>query len=140
MRITVHDHERSTLMALNPSLPRATLNILAVEDDPSVAQAVSLVLSGPTCTITTASSAEEAFAAIGRHSREFDVLITDNSMPEVSGGELVRRLRENNFTGKIVVLSAYISPEEAEEYRELGVDLMLPKPFGVSDLRRAVGL
>lgn len=127
-------------MALQPSSPESVLNVLAVEDDPSVAEAVSFVLSGPTCNITRASSAAEALATISGRSEAFDVLITDNNMPGVSGGGLVRRLRENKFSGRIVVLSAYVSPEDAEEYRGLGVDAMLTKPFGVSDLRRAVGL
>lgn len=127
-------------MALQPFIPKSVLNVLAVEDDASVAQAVFFVLSGPTCNITRASSADEALTAIGRRSAAFDVLITDNSMPGASGGELVRRLRESKFSGKIVVLSAYVSPEEAEKYRVLGVDVMLTKPFGVDDLRRAVGL
>ncbi|MGZ4983747.1 MAG: response regulator [Chthoniobacterales bacterium] len=116
------------------------LSVLAVEDDPSVARAVATVLRGPDCSIIVASSAEEALDAVAHHPRGFDVVITDNNMPVVSGGELVRRLRASNFHGRIVVLSAYVSPQQQAEYRENGVNVMLSKPFAISDLRRAVGL
>ena len=118
---------------------RHVLNVLAVDDDPSVVQVLSWVLSGSTCAVTTVESAAEAMTAIARP-YHFDVVITDNRMPIASGLQLVQRLRENKFTSRIIVLSAYVSPEDEEEYRRLGVKLFLPKPFAVSDLRRAIGL
>jgi CheY-like chemotaxis protein len=127
-------------MAIEPSLDRPVLNVLAVEDDPSVAQTVSLVLRGTSCQVATAASAEEALDTINRSAARFDVLITDNHMPVVRGGELVRQLRAANFQGRIVVLSAFVSPEQEQEYRELGVNEILSKPFAIADLRRAVGL
>lgn len=116
------------------------LEVLAVEDDPAVAKAVEMVLRGPDCNLILASSAREAFAAIASHPREFDVVLTDNNMPGVPGGEFVRRLYETNFTGRIVVLSGYVAPQQEAEYRKFGVSVMMPKPFGIAELRSAVGL
>ena len=127
-------------VALNPSIQRQPLSVLAVEDDPAVAQAVALVLRDSRCSIMQAANAEEALAAIARHRRAFDVVITDNSMPGGCGRDLVRRLRQDSFQGKIVVLSAYVSAEDEAEYRDLGVDAMVQKPFAVAELREAVGL
>ena len=125
-------------MAIDPS--DRSLKVLAVEDDPSVAHAISVVLDGPSCDLTTVSNATDALDTVNRDSVGFDVLVTDNSMPVVSGGELVRRPRGVGFSGKIIVLSAYVSPEEEIAYRALGVDTLLSKPFEISELRRAVGL
>ncbi len=72
-------------------------------------------------------------------SREpFDLLIADNNMPRVSGIELVTRLRSKNFQGKIIVLSAHLSRENRDAYDALGVDIMIPKPFDVFDLRKVI--
>ena len=127
-------------MALDPSGPRPPLSVLAVEDDPAVAQAIALVLMDARCSIMQAGNAEEAFDAIALHRCPFDVVITDNSMPGGCGRDLVRRLRQDSFQGKIVVLSAYVSAEDEAEYRDLGVDAMVQKPFAVAELREAVGL
>ena len=59
-------------------------------------------------------------------------------MPHLSGLELVRRLRADNFRGKIVVLSAFLTDENRRAYAELNVDRMLAKPFDVRELRAAI--
>lgn len=69
----------------------------------------------------------------------FDLLITDHSMPRINGIELVKRLRETAFPGKIVVLSAHLSAENRAAYLALGVDIMIPKPFDVHELRAVIG-
>lgn len=65
----------------------------------------------------------------------FDLLITDHSMPRMTGLELVRRVRKSSSGCKILVLSAHLSPETRAAYEELGVDGMLPKPFDLFQLR-----
>ena len=127
-------------MAIDPSAPPAAISVLAVEDDPAVAFAIVTVLRGAHCDITPAGSMEEALATIARQPRGFDVVITDNNMPGGNGRDLVRRLRGSGYSGKVVVLSACVSPEEENEYRELGVSEVVPKPFSLGELRRAVGL
>jgi DNA-binding response OmpR family regulator len=47
----------------------------------------------------------------------------------------VKRLREAGFRGKILVLSAHLSPENRAAYQALGVDGLLPKPFDLFQLR-----
>jgi DNA-binding response OmpR family regulator len=56
----------------------------------------------------------------------------------MNGVELVKRLRDAAFGGKIVVLSAHLSAENRAAYLALGVDLMVPKPFDVHLLRAAI--
>jgi CheY-like chemotaxis protein len=114
------------------------LHILAVDDEPSVAYSLSFVLGGPACALTTACDGEEALARIAAHCPPFDVVITDNNMPRLSGLELVRRLRAENFGGKIVVLSAHLSDDNRRAYTELHVDTMLAKPFNIRELRAAI--
>lgn len=113
-------------------------NILTVDDEPSVAQSLSFVLNGPARRLTAAFDGDEALARIATHSPPFDLIITDNNMPRISGLELVRRLRAQNFGGKILVLSAYLSEENRRAYEELSVDTMMPKPFSVGELREVV--
>ena len=114
------------------------MNILAVEDESAVAQLLALVLGGPNCKVATASNGERALAKIAAAKRPFDVVITDHLMPRVSGLELVRQLRGNNFGGKIVVLSGHLGADNVTAYELLGVDMMISKPFDVDELRHTI--
>src|SRR5438105_4417183 len=118
----------------------ARLRILTVEDEPAVTQLLALVLGGPAAKVTSAADGWEALIKIGAAAEPFDVVITDHRMPRVSGLELVRRLRQREFPGKIIVLSAHLTEENIRAYEELKVDMMLAKPFDVEELRLAMNL
>lgn len=114
------------------------LRILAVEDESAVSQLLALVLCGPRCKITMAKNGREALDRMEAAPERFDIVITDHNMPHVTGLELVRQLRAQNFAGKIAVLSAFLDAKNVEAYHELNVDLMLSKPFDIEELRHAV--
>ena len=116
----------------------APLNILLAEDERSVAFSISFALKADGHRIEIVADGEQAFADLTAKPEMFDVLITDHSMPRMNGVELVRRLRDTAFRGKIVVLSAHLSEETKAAYVELGVDLMIAKPFDVHQLRAAI--
>ena len=112
------------------------LCILVVDDEPAVAQALCYVLEQPGRKFVTAGTAEEGLRTLANG--KFDIIITDHKMPGMSGLDLVRRLREQKFDGKIVVLSAHLSPENIRSYTELAVNHMLPKPFDLTHLRSVI--
>jgi DNA-binding response OmpR family regulator len=56
-------------------------------------------------------------------------------MPRSGGLDLVRKLRERNYHGRIVILSAHLSPENIGTYEELAVDEIVGKPFDFEELR-----
>ena len=114
------------------------LNILLAEDERSVAFSISFALKADGHTIEIVSDGEEALSELTRKPGAFDLLITDHSMPRMNGMELVRRLRDTAFRGKIVVLSAHLSGENRAAYLALGVDMMVPKPFDVHQLRASI--
>ena len=116
------------------------LRILTVEDEPAVAQMVALLLGGPGAKITNAYDGWMALMKIGAAAEPFDVIITDHRMPRMNGLDLVRRLRVQNFAGKIIVLSAYLTPENIQAYEELQVDMMFAKPFDAGELQLAMDL
>ncbi len=65
----------------------------------------------------------------------FDLIITDHHMPNMNGLELVMRLREQMYPGKIMVFSSELSSVVAAEYERLNVDRILYKPVYPSVLR-----
>jgi DNA-binding response OmpR family regulator len=69
-----------------------------------------------------------------------DVLVVDNSMPELEGREVIRRLREkSDFNSmKILFMSAASAEFDLKAARELGADAFLSKPFDIDQLIDAV--
>jgi DNA-binding response OmpR family regulator len=115
------------------------LNILLAEDERSVAFSICFALKPDGHRIEIVADGEQALSELTARSGAFDLLITDHSMPRMNGVELVKRLRESAFRGKILVLSAHLSAENRAAYDALGVDGMIPKPFDLHQLRAVIG-
>ena len=111
-----------------------------MEDETAVARLLALVLCGPGCKVSSADNGREALSRIAASIQPYDIIITDHQMPGMSGLELVRQLRAQDFAGKIVVLSAFLNEENVRAYQALGVDLMLDKPFDMDELRHAIDI
>jgi two-component system chemotaxis response regulator CheY len=114
------------------------LNILLAEDEAPVAFSICFALKSDGHKIETVTDGEQALARLTAEPGVFDLLITDNNMPRMTGVELVKRVRESSVRCKILVLSAHLSPEKRAEYEALGVDEMMPKPFDLHQLRAAI--
>ncbi len=124
------------LVAESRCLVKKKLNILAVDDEPIIGESIAYVLEAPHRKIIVAKDGQEALDLTAKH--KFDVVITDHRMPRSGGLELVRKLRQRKYTGKIVVLSAYLSPEHIGTYEELAVDEIVGKPFDSTELREVI--
>ena len=115
------------------------LKILIVDDEMPVNYSIRSALSGPVGrTLAAASDGEDALAQIQANESTFDVVVIDHKMPGLDGLELVRRLREISFGGKIIILSANLKHDVRRSYEALSVDVMLSKPFDLRELREAV--
>jgi DNA-binding response OmpR family regulator len=116
------------------------LRILVVEDEKALAHMIAMVLGGPAAKVTRAANGWEALIKVRVAAHPFDVVITDHRMPRVGGLELVRRLRTQDFAGKILVVSGHLSDEDISAYEELGVDMMMSKPFDCDELEQALAV
>ena len=114
------------------------LKILAVDNEPTVTLSLRFVFSGPRYEITTVGSGQAALAMLGSNPDWYDVIIVDQKMPNLTGVELVSAIRNRGIRGKIIVVSAHLSAEIREAYRQLDVQVMFSKPFNVDMLRTAV--
>ena len=117
------------------------MRILVVEDEKAVGHMIAMVVGGPASKVVRANSGWEALIKIGATLKPFDVVITDHRMPGMTGLELVRQLRaKKTFLGKILVLSAYLADEDIRAYEQLGVDMMMSKPFDFDELQQAMAI
>ncbi len=109
--------------------------ILVVDDEPAQRQLLSGSLSRD-YTVVTAASGLEATQLLSH--RSFDLIITDERMPGMTGIELIRWVRERAPEIPTVVLTAYGSVETAVEAMKLGAEDYLAKPLKSLDELRLV--
>ena len=115
-----------------------SLRILAVDDEPSLLQLLTMFFSRLGHQVHACSNAKDALQAIEDPSRRFDVAITDMTMPGMSGEELIDHLLREDAELRILVCSGYpfntgLVPE-ASRYRIA----FLQKPFLPTMLESAV--
>jgi PAS domain S-box-containing protein len=106
------------------------LHLLVVDDDALVRMNTVMMLEDLGHSVTEASSGQEALAAL--EADRFDLLITDQAMPKMTGVQLAAAVREINSELPILV---------ATGYAELPPNVTLPrlsKPFDQSALSRAI--
>ncbi len=111
------------------SRPRA---VLLVEDDDDLRGALALVLRARHLSVEEAADAAEAFEAMA--SDGFDAVVTDLGLPDVSGPELLRRLRDRSPSARLVVLTGHSGESLEATCRSAGADVVLTKPVSVDRL------
>ena len=114
----------------------ADATILVVDDERSMRDLLAIMLKREGYDVTTADGGEAALAVL--KGTGFDLVITDHHMPNMNGLELVTRLRELEFPGRIMVFSSELSSDVAAEYEALKVDRVLYKPVYPSVLRQMI--
>ena len=117
-----------------------TGTVLYVEDNPSNLRLVQRILDRRGgIRLLSAGTGAIALALAGRH--PVDVVLLDLHLPDMNGGEVLRRLREQPQTAQtpIVVVSADATPGQLDRLRDAGADAFLAKPFDVDAFLGTLG-
>jgi len=87
-----------------------------------------------------AESVETAEKALDRiESDRFELVITDNKLPDMSGVEFLKEIREHKAESmKVIVITAYISSENRRKFEDLGANAYLQKPFDLEQIVKLV--
>jgi two-component system response regulator PilR (NtrC family) len=109
-----------------------TASILLVDDESTTQDTLGMFLETEGYRVATAGSGKEALTRI--ESEEFDVIVTDVVMPDVSGLEVLERSRVLNPAAAVVVITGHATVEMAIEALRRGAWDYLQKPFGLDDL------
>jgi CheY-like chemotaxis protein len=112
--------------------------VLVADDEPAVALAIKSALRFCGYSVLTVSNGQAALEAIQAEPDRFQLVLSDHNMPGLGGLALVKALRVIGYPGRIVILSAYLTQENEGQYRDLGVDQILSKPFTLARLRLAL--
>ena len=108
--------------------------LLLIDDDPAVRDLLEMLFSG-SHECHTADRAEQALQFL--EVRDYDVVITDVSMPGLGGVEVLQRVRQHDSATPVIVISG--RPDEYQEkVLEMGAFAFFAKPFSLSAIEASV--
>ena len=110
-----------------------SMNILIVDDEPTIREACAEVAQQTGMKATTVSSAEEALEVL--ENSAVDIVLTDLMLQQTSGLELLKRVRDTNPTLPVIVLTQYGTIDSAVAATRLGAVDYVTKPFRIEELR-----
>ena len=131
--------ERSA-RAAEPAKPAppatASLRILVVEDEPLVREVLGVYLAEDNHHVTTAENGRDGLEKV--RAGEFDLVMTDRSMPEMNGDALAAEVKKLRPAQPVLLLTGFGDIMAGSGEMPSGVDLVVSKPFTLTTLRSAI--
>lgn len=108
------------------------MKILLAEDDINLGKLLSIMLRKRNIAVTWVEDGEAAYEKV--YSDGFDVVVLDWMMPRLSGIELCKKLRDEEYQGNILLLTAKDAVADKVQGLNAGADDYLVKPFDMEEL------
>jgi PAS domain S-box-containing protein len=118
--------------------PNRALRILLVDDEPLVAKMLSKLLSSVGHVVTALTSSHEALETFTRDPGAFDLILTDESMPNMTGLVLIAALRRVQPSAKCLLMTGRPDDEMQRRADALCVPQILAKPLTLDALDEAL--
>ncbi|MEM7364469.1 MAG: ATP-binding protein [Pseudomonadota bacterium] len=112
-------------------------NILLIDDDQMVRDALMAVLEFAGHQVTCAGSGQEGINLFKQG--RFDIVFTDLGMPGIRGDEVAAAVKAHSSTTPVVLVTGWRCEIDRIEIQEKGVDYLLPKPFEFASVSKMVG-
>ncbi len=136
IHLPVHSTANAEPAAPHVDVPVRTLNILLVDDEPTLPEILAEFLTADGHRVQTASSGKEGWEKFQDGS--FDLVVLDRTMPHMTGDQLAAAIKNAAPDTRIIMLTGFGEVMKASREKPTGVDLILSKPVTIEDLRNGV--
>jgi CheY-like chemotaxis protein len=121
-----------------PEIARGHEHILFVDDEAMLTDLTGRMLQSLGYRVTTRTSSVEALELFRARCGDFDLVITDMTMPNMTGADLARGMLAIRPGLPVILCTGYSEIMTAEQARELGIRGYIMKPMNRRDLAKAV--
>ena len=121
-----------------PAGPASGKHVLYVDDEAMVARMGERILKKLGYVVTALTNSVEALEAFKANPFRYDVVVTDQSMPQMSGVGLAKKLIEIRPDIPIVLTSGYGTIEDELKSRAAGIREYAPKPVEIKSLAQII--
>ena len=112
--------------------------VLFIDDEPALAQLGQSILEALGYRVLAVSDAPQALECVRAGPQDFDLVVTDLSMPEIMGTDLAALILEINPDMPVILTTGYTSNLTSDSVRALGIRELLLKPFSFHSLGTTV--
>jgi len=130
------DNQDTTNQSGERAPQNARQRVLVADDDPQMQLAVKTCLSRKDFDVTVVNNGVSALELLERES--FDLVVSDQQMPQMSGSELLASLQKKGSEVPVIMITAYGTITQAVEAMQNGAADFITKPFTAQDLERVV--
>ena len=124
----------TTIAALPEPIVPGKGRVLYVDDDTSLAHLGHAMLTSLGYEVVACTSGDEALRVFLQTPQSFDLVITDQTMPHITGEVLIRALRRIRPDIPIILCTGYSSSIDVDKARAQGIEAFLMKPFSIDTL------
>ncbi|MBT0653595.1 sigma-54-dependent transcriptional regulator [Geomobilimonas luticola] len=107
--------------------------ILLIDDETASREALVLLLKSSDYQITGCGSGQEAFQLLQRE--RYDIVITDLLLPDTSGIDILKKVKEDSPLTEVILITGYASAETAVQAMKEGACDYITKPLNIDELR-----
>lgn len=116
------------------------LNILVIDVDADIAEALSCAISLTNNKCHCFTNPTQAVEAYFQEPNKYNALFTDLRMPEMSGEEVIAKIRKVNKDIPIIIITATGGAFVSDDLVKLNIPTLIAKPFELSDIELAIKL
>lgn len=115
-----------------------TDRVLVVDDEPMVADTISMMLKSLGYEVTIKTSSEEALDVFKKSPQDFDLVISDMTMPGLTGKDLAVKMLSLRPDIPIILCTGYSGLINEEKAKEIGVKALVMKPFSMGEFTTTI--
>jgi len=105
------------------------VKILVIDDDVQVLDVVQLTLDCVGYDVDKTTSGTKALELA--KNKQYDLIVSDIKMPEISGVDIIKKLKENNYNTHFILMTGFSGEYSEQSVLALGIDAYLEKPFNI---------
>lgn len=136
--LPVADTGSEDFREVDNSTPTGTEKILIVDDETALVNLAESVLQSMGYRVETRSSSHEALELFKSDPRRFDLVITDLTMPNMTGDKLAAHIKKIRPDMPIIICTGFSERFNEEDARQLGISAFIMKPIVRTDMARAI--
>lgn len=123
---------------IKTELPAGNEHILLVDDEEVITTLGTLILEKLGYHVTVENSSIDALSLVESDPDIFDLVITDQIMPEMTGNILADKITKLKPDMPIVMCSGYTNTVNTNSFKSFGIRAFVPKPFSINSLAAVI--
>ena len=120
------------------SLPKGHEQILFIDDEQSIIEIARRIMERLGYTVVTRTSSTEALELFRTKPDQFDLVITDMTMPQMTGEKLAKAIMEIRSDVPIILCTGFSEQIDANKAEEMGISAFVMKPIVMREFANTI--